>query len=168
MLHHPVHVRTSRLLNLGARLGPVARAATRIHARLYRVTGGRFLPKWAEGMPVLSLTTTGRKSGKPRSTTIIYYEDGERLVVMPSNAGSDATPAWWLNLQANPDAEVQLGNERRRVHARRATPEEAERLWPVLCESYSGFEDYRAYTEREQPVVVLEPSSKPTRRELRP
>lgn len=110
-------------------------------------------------MPVLSLTTTGRKSGKPRSTTIVYVEDGERLVVMPSNAGSDATPAWWLNLQANPDAEVQLGNERRRVRARRATPEESERLWPVLCESYSGFEDYRAFTEREQPIVVLEPAA---------
>ena len=137
----------------------MARAATRLHARLYRLTGGRFLPRWAEGMPVLSLTTTGRKSGKPRSTTIIYYEDGEQLVVMPSNAGTDATPAWWLNLQANPEAEVQLGNERRRVRARRATPEEAERLWPRMCESYSGFEDYQAFTEREQPIVVLDPAA---------
>ena len=137
----------------------MARAATRLHARLYRLTGGRFLPRWAEGMPVLSLTTTGRKSGKPRSTTIIYYEDGEWLVVMPSNAGTDATPAWWLNLQANPEAEVQLGNERRRVRARRATPEEAERLWPRMCESYSGFEDYQAFTEREQPIVVLDPAA---------
>jgi deazaflavin-dependent oxidoreductase (nitroreductase family) len=150
-------VRTSRLLNLGARLGPLARLATRAHARLYGLTGGRFLPRWAEGMPVIALTTTGRKSGKPRSTPVVYVEDGERLAVMPSNAGSDATPAWWLNLQASPDAEVQLRKERRPVRARRATPEEAERLWPRMRESYSGFEAYQAFTEREQPIVLLEP-----------
>jgi F420H(2)-dependent quinone reductase len=148
---------SARLLNLGARLGPVARAATRLHARLYRMTGGRFLPKWAEGMPVMSLTTIGRKSGKPRSTPVVYVEDGDLLAVMPSNAGSDAAPAWWLNLQSNPDAEAQLGKERRRVHARRATPEEAERLWPRMRESYSGFEAYQGFTEREQPIVLLEP-----------
>jgi F420H(2)-dependent quinone reductase len=148
---------SAKLLNLGARLGPVARLATRAHARLYRMTGGRFLPKWAEGMPVLSLTTTGRKAGKPRSTTVIYLEDGDRLVVMPSNAGSDATPAWWLNLRANPEAAVQIANERRRVRARVATPEEAQRLWPRMCEAYSGFEAYQQFTEREQPIVLLEP-----------
>ena len=153
----PFHMRTSRLLNLGAKLGPVARAATRLHARLYSLSGGRFLPKWAGGMPVLSLTTTGRKSGRPRSTTVIYMEDRERLVVMPSNAGSDATPAWWLNLQANPEAEVQIAKERRPVRARRATEEEAERLWPLMRERYSGFEEYQAFTEREQPIVLLEP-----------
>jgi F420H(2)-dependent quinone reductase len=131
--------------------------ATRLHARLYRMTGGRFLPRWAEGMPVLSLTTTGRKSGRPRSTTIIYLEDGDCLVVMPSNAGSDAAPAWWLNLQANPEAEVQIAKESRRVRARRATAEEAERLWPRMRESYSGFEAYQSFTEREQPIVLLEP-----------
>jgi deazaflavin-dependent oxidoreductase (nitroreductase family) len=152
-----VRVDSSRLLNFGARLGPVARAATRLHARLYRMTGGRFLPRWAEGMPVMSLTTTGRKSGKPRSTPIVYVEDGDALVVMPSNAGSDAAPAWWLNLQANPEAEVQLGQDRRQVCARRATPEEAERLWPRLRDSYSGFEAYQGFTEREQPIVLLEP-----------
>jgi F420H(2)-dependent quinone reductase len=148
---------SARLLNFGARLGPVARFWTRTHARLYRMTGGRFIPKWAGGMPVLSLTTTGRKSGRPRSTTIIYVEDGDRLVVMPSNAGSDATPAWWLNLQANPEAEVQIANERRRVRARRATQEEGERIWPRMCERYAGFEEYRRFTEREQPIVLLEP-----------
>jgi F420H(2)-dependent quinone reductase len=150
-------VDSSRLLNLGARFGPLARLATRSHARLYRLTGGRFLPKWAEGMPVMSLTTTGRKSGKPRATPVIYMEDGDRLVVMPSNAGSDATPAWWLNLQATPDAEVQIGKERRAVRARRATPEEAERIWPRMRETYSGFEAYQAFTEREQPILLLEP-----------
>jgi F420H(2)-dependent quinone reductase len=135
----------------------VARFATQMHARLYRLTGGRFLPKWAGGMPVLSLTTTGRKSGRPRSTTIIYVEDRDRLVVMPSNAGSDGTPAWWLNLQANPEAEVQIAKERRRVRARRATDEEAERLWPRMRALYSGFEEYQSFTEREQPIVLLEP-----------
>jgi F420H(2)-dependent quinone reductase len=121
------------------------------------MTGGRFIPKWAGGMPVLSLTTTGRKSGRQRSTTIIYIEDGERLVVMPSNAGSDKTPAWWLNLQADPEAEIQIGAQRRAVRARRATPEEAERIWPRMRERYPGFEQYRRFTDREQPIVLLEP-----------
>jgi deazaflavin-dependent oxidoreductase (nitroreductase family) len=83
-------------------------------------------------------------------------EDGERLAVMPSNAGSHSPPAWWLNLQANPEAEVQRGRERWRVRARRATPEEADRLWPRMRESYSGFEAYQTYTDREQPIVLLE------------
>jgi len=148
---------SAKLLNRAARLGPLARLFTSLHARLYRLTGGRFMPRWAEGMPVLSITTTGRKSGRPRSTAVVYVEDGDNLVVMPSNAGSEATPAWWLNLQANPEAEVQLRGQRRRVRARRATPEEEERLWPRLQQSYSGFEAYQSFTEREQPIVLLEP-----------
>jgi len=148
---------TARLLNRAARLGPAARLMSSLHARLYRLTGGRFLPRWAGGLPVLSLTTTGRRSGRPRSTAIIYLENGDNLVVMPSNAGSDATPAWWLNLQANPEAEVQLGGERRRGRARRAAPEEAERLWPQMRDAYAGFEAYQRFTERDQPIVLLEP-----------
>ena len=150
-------VRASTLQNRLARLGPVARLFTRLHAVAYRASGGRFMPRWAEGMPVMALTTTGRKSGRPRSTPVIYVEDGEALVVMPSNAGNDRTPSWWLNLQANPDAEVQIGRRQRRVRARRATPEEAERLWPRMREKYSGFEAYQGFTEREQPIVLLEP-----------
>ena len=148
---------SSRLLNWAVRLGPLAKWASSLHARLYRLTGGRFLPRWAEGIPVLSLTTTGRKSGRPRSTAIVYVEDGDALAVMPSNAGSDAAPAWWLNLQAKPEAVVHLKGERRRVRARRATQEEQNRLWPRLKESYSGFEAYQDFTEREQPIVLLEP-----------
>jgi deazaflavin-dependent oxidoreductase (nitroreductase family) len=86
----------------------------------------------------------------------VYVEDGERLAVMPSNAGSHSPPAWWLNLQADPKAEVQRGRERWRVRARRATPEEADRLWPRMRESYSGFEAYQTFTDREQPIVLLE------------
>lgn len=148
---------SAKLLNRAAKLGRPARLMSSLHARLYRLTGGRFLPKWSEGTDVLSLTTTGRKSGRMRSTAVIYIEDGKSLVVMPSNAGSDSTPAWWLNLQANPDAEVQVRGERRRVRARRATGEEEERLWPRLQETYSGYEAYRGFTDREQPVVLLEP-----------
>jgi F420H(2)-dependent quinone reductase len=147
---------SAKLLNRAARL-PLARAMTSLHGRLYRLTGGRFLPNWAEGAPVLSITTTGRKSGRPRCTAIVYVEDGDSLAVMPSNAGSHATPAWWLNLQANPDADVDVKGERRRVRARRASEEEHERLWPRMRTVYSGFETYRGFTEREQPIVLLEP-----------
>ena len=148
---------SAKLLNRAAKIGRPARLMSSMHGRLYRLTGGRFLPKWAEGTDVMSITTTGRKSGRKRSTAIVYLEDGDSLVVVPSNAGSDTTPAWWLNLQANPEAEVQVKGKRRRVRARRATREEAERLWPRLRESYSAFDTYRSFTQREQPVVLLEP-----------
>jgi F420H(2)-dependent quinone reductase len=149
---------SARLLNWSARLGWPARLLSSMHARLYRLTKGRFLPKWAEGMPVLSITTVGRKSGKRRYTAIVYFEDGDDLVVVPANAGSDSAPAWWLNLQANPEAEVQVKGECRKVRAREASSEEEQRLWPKLQETYSGFDAYREFTDRKQPVVLLEPA----------
>jgi deazaflavin-dependent oxidoreductase (nitroreductase family) len=82
--------------------------------------------------------------------------DGDDLVVVPSYAGLDRPPAWWLNLQANPQAEVDFRGEHRVVRARRASAEEERRLWPRILEQYSGFEQYRRMTNREIPVVILE------------
>ena len=82
--------------------------------------------------------------------------DGDDLVVVPSNAGQDRPPAWWLNLQGNPRAEVDFRGEHRVVRARRASAEEERRLWPRILEQYSGFEQYRHMTDREIPVVILE------------
>jgi deazaflavin-dependent oxidoreductase (nitroreductase family) len=122
------------------------------------MSGGRLKRSFlfAGGQPVLAITTTGRKSGEARSTVIACMPDGDSLVVVPSYAGLDRPPAWWLNLEANPRAEVDFRGEHRTVRARRASAEEERRLWPRILEQYSGFEEYRRMTDREIPVVILE------------
>ena len=149
--------RLSRFLNSQRWLsGPVTRA----HARLLRRTRGRFPARnlmFAPRQRVLALTTTGRKSGQPRCTAMGYLRDDDNVVVVASNSGLDRPPAWWLNLQANPDAEIDCAGERRTVRAREATTDEHERIWPRFVEQFPGFEGYRSYTTREIPLVVLEP-----------
>ena len=133
-----------------------ARVFWNVHRFLYRRSGGRIGRRLLR-QPTLLLTTTGWRSGQPRQTPLFYLEDGDRLVVVASNLGSDRDPAWWLNLRAHPEAEAWLGSERRRVRARRASPEEAASLWPRLDALYSGYAGYRRQTAREIPVVILEP-----------
>jgi deazaflavin-dependent oxidoreductase (nitroreductase family) len=128
------------------------------------MSGGRLKRSFllAAGQPVLALTTTGRKSGAKRSTVIACMPDGNDLVVVPSNAGQDRPPAWWLNLQANVQAEIDFRGEHGVVRARRASAEEESRLWPRILEQYSGFEQYRRMANREIPVVILERKGAPT------
>lgn len=122
---------------------------------LYRATGGRIGGKMY-GAPVILLDHVGRKSQTRRTTPLLYLADGEDLVIVGSRGGSDATPAWWLNLQANPETTVQVGGERRRVRGRQATPEERARLWPKLTAMYPDYDVYQSRTQREIPVIVLE------------
>jgi deazaflavin-dependent oxidoreductase (nitroreductase family) len=131
------------------------RAVGKLNVPVYRATGGRVFGS-LDGVPVLLLTTTGRKSGQRRTAPVVYLRDGERLVVIGSNAGNVRAPAWALNLEANPDAEVELGRERRQVRARIATGEDRADLWRRINEQYSGFDDYAAKTERDIRVFVLE------------
>ncbi len=126
------------------------------HLFWYRLTGGVIGGSFG-GRPILLLSTTGRKSGRPRTTPLQYLEDGENMVVVASNGGNPWHPAWWLNLERNPDAEVQVRNEKRRVNADKADGEERERLWQLVVEMYSGYEGYRKTANREIPVVVLRP-----------
>ena len=128
---------------------------TSVHRFVYRATGGR-LGGNLGGRKTLLLTTIGRRSGRERVTPLLYVDDGEDFVVVASNAGDDRHPAWWLNLQAHPHASVQAGTERHAVRARRASPDEARRLWPVLEASYRHYPEYRRRTAREIPVVILE------------
>ena len=146
---------TARLLNLGAKTGPAARLLSRLHARGYRRLGGRGLNRWAGGMPVLVLETVGRRSGRPRATPVIYWEDGDDLVVVAANAGAERTPAWFLNLMAAGKAVAVIRGERRPVTAHLASGEERARLWPRLASRYGGLDRYADFTEREFPVVVL-------------
>jgi deazaflavin-dependent oxidoreductase (nitroreductase family) len=135
----------------------VVNGFTSANVILYRRSGGRF-GNTLKGAPILLLDHVGRKSGQTRTAPVLYLRDGEDLVLVASRGGSDAMPAWWLNLQANPATTVQVGSERRRVLARQASAQEKAALWPRLVEMYGDFEIYQRRTEREIPVVILSPA----------
>jgi F420H(2)-dependent quinone reductase len=145
--------------NLAARPRRIATLVTRAHARMLRLSRGRLRRSLflAGGQPVLVLTTTGRRSGRPRATPVAYVRDGERFGVSAANAGLDRPPAWWLNLQADPRAEIEVEGRRLQVHARRVESEEAERLYSLFLRQNAGAETTRRLTAREIPVIVLEP-----------
>ena len=106
-------------------------------------------------MPVLLLTTTGRRSGRARTTPLTYFESGEELVVVASNGGEDRPPAWWLNLRHDPGARVTIGSGAEAVTARAATAEEYEQLWPTITRTHPGYAAYARRTTRPIPVVLL-------------
>ena len=128
----------------------------KLNVPVYRATGGRIGGK-VNKAPVLLLTTTGRKSGQQRTAPVVYLADGERMVVINTNAGTSKVPAWSLNLEANPEAEVEVGRRRIPVTARVAGGEERADLWRRHNEQYAGFDDYDAKLDREPKVIVLEP-----------
>jgi F420H(2)-dependent quinone reductase len=132
---------------------------TRAHAIAIRLSGGRIRRSFmfTGGMPILVLTTVGRKSGQSRSTPVGYLRHGRGYAVLASNAGSDRSPAWWLNLQTQPRAEVLADRTRLAVTARRADAAEEASLWREFAARNPGFDEYRKLTERPIPVVVLEP-----------
>jgi F420H(2)-dependent quinone reductase len=132
------------------------RWAGKLNVPIYRASGGRVMGKVGKA-PVLLLTTTGRKSGQQRTAPVVYLADGEKLVVINTNAGSEKIPAWSLNLAANPEAEVEVGRRRLKVRARVAEGEERADLWRKHNVQYAGFDDYDARLEREPKVIVLEP-----------
>ncbi len=133
-------------------------AWSRLHARLYRLTRGHFLPRWFAGAPVMVLETVGRRSGEPRSTPVLYLRDGDALVVCPSNAGSDRTPAWWLNLREVGEGTAVLGGERTRVRPRLLGGDERQRVWEAFVQMYPQAQIYTEFTGRPFPLVALEPA----------
>ncbi len=128
---------------------------TRVHRWVYRSSGGRLGARLG-GHPMLLLTTVGRRSAQQRTVPLLYVPDGGRWLVVASNAGDDRAPAWWLNLEAKPEARVQVGTATHRVRARRADPEERARLWPRVLEAYPDYAVYERRTRRPIPLVVLE------------
>lgn len=125
------------------------------HVDRYRATDGAEGHEW-KGTQTLLLTTTGRKSGEERTAPLIYGTDGESLLVVASKGGWPAPPAWYLNLEANPEVEVQLKGERFKAHARTADPEEKPRFWQTMVAEWPAYDEYQQRTDREIPVVVLE------------
>ena len=130
----------------------------KLHGFLYRVSGGRVGAR-VVGLPVLMLTTKGRKTGEPRTCVLTYLPKGRAAVVFASNAGEPRHPAWWLNLLADPHATVQRGSERFTAVAREADGEERQRLWDEIVHAYAGYAEYAERTNRRIPVVILEPAA---------
>lgn len=131
------------------------RFAMWLHRSLYRASGGRIGGRRGN-VPILLLTTSGRKTGKRRTVPLQYLAQGETLIVVASNGGSPKHPGWFFNLQAQPRAEVHIGREHRTVQAHQATAEERENLWPKVVELSSGYGDYQRRTTREIPLMILE------------
>jgi deazaflavin-dependent oxidoreductase (nitroreductase family) len=135
------------------------RFAWSVHRVLYRLTAGRiglWRPK-RDNWGAMRLTVTGRRTGRPRSVILGYFEDGPNLVVMAMNGWGDGEPAWWLNLQAHPDAEVRLVGGARPVTAHAATGEERSRLWARWREIDKNLDAYAALRSTETAVVVFAP-----------
>jgi len=128
----------------------------RANVIVYRLSNGRFGGK-VQDLPVLILHTVGRKSGKARQSPLLYIQAGDDYMVVGSRGGSDAPPAWWLNLQATPEATIEIQGSTRRVTARKATADEKAAYWPRLIAGFSFYDDYQARTTRDIPVIVLTP-----------
>ena len=151
----------ARLVRLLTRPRAVTTRFTRLHAWILRASRGRIRRSimLGGGQPVLSLTTTGRRSGRARSTVVAYMRDGDAYVVTAANLGSERDPSWFLNLMADPIAQVEVDGRRSAVRARLATGDEAGRLWQRWVDRLPAAETFRGIAGREVPVVVLELAS---------
>ena len=130
----------------------------RVNTWIYRRNGGVGLGGMMQNNPIALLTTTGRKTGEPRVSPLLYLRDGERVIVVASRGGSDKNPMWYLNLKANPEVSVQIKKEILDLTARDATDAERANYWPQLVKMYPTYEDYQSWTDRTIPIVVCEPA----------
>jgi deazaflavin-dependent oxidoreductase (nitroreductase family) len=135
----------------------IFRLFLKLQIALFRLTNGA-LGASMRGMPVLLLTTIGRKTGRVRTTPVMYIRDGEDYVITASNSGSDRAPAWFHNLKASPQVVIEVPGKRLEAVASPAKPEEQERLWPQLVAKAPFFDGYRKRTSRFIPMVVLQPA----------
>jgi F420H(2)-dependent quinone reductase len=130
---------------------------SKLNTWAYRRNNGEGLGGTFQNIPVALLTTTGRKTGKPRVSPLYFHRDGDTVVVAASRSGSDKNPMWYLNLKANPKVQVQIKSEVLDLTARDATDEERAKYWPKLVEMYPSYEDYQSWTDRMIPLVVCQP-----------
>ncbi len=137
--------------------GTVIKWMSRANTWIFKKTGGRFGDKFLRGAPVGILTTTGRKSGEPRESPLLFLQEGRRIVLVASQGGRANNPMWYLNLKANPAVTFQTKHEMLRLSARDATDAERDEYWPKLDAMYPDFENYRSYTDRRIPIVICDP-----------
>jgi deazaflavin-dependent oxidoreductase (nitroreductase family) len=141
----------------------VIKVMASVNVRVYKLTRGRIGGTWRVGaawkspVPICLLEHRGRKTGQLRTTPLVYLRDGDRIVVVASQAGRAHHPLWYRNLQAHPDVAVQVRGQRREMRARTAVGSERAELWPRLVDLYRDYDSYQSWTERQIPVVVLEP-----------
>jgi deazaflavin-dependent oxidoreductase (nitroreductase family) len=126
------------------------------HIRAYRETGGAVGYVW-NGVPTLLLTSTGRRTGQKRTSALIFARDADDYLIVASLAGAPKQPQWYLNLQANPDAEIQVKDQTIAVVARTASASEKPRLWKIVTDVWPNYDVYQSRTDRDIPVVVLSP-----------
>ena len=127
---------------------------SRLHVSLYKLTSGR-VGGSVFGARVLLLSTVGRRTGRKRTTPLLYIEDEDNLVVVASNGGREKNPAWFTNIKQDPRTEVQIRGRRTVMRAEQANRDEKQRLWPLLTKMYGRYDGYQARTKREIPVVIL-------------
>jgi deazaflavin-dependent oxidoreductase (nitroreductase family) len=139
------------------RLWSVLRVVVSVHTLIYRASGGRVGHTLRGTPPMLLLEHRGARSDKLRTTPLGYIRDGDDLVVVASKGGHARNPSWFHNLMAHPDVRVQVGSTRARVRAREARADERTRLWPAVVAAYAGYDSYQAQTDRQIPLVILEP-----------
>ena len=130
---------------------------SRINTWAYKATKGKVGGKFLKGAPVALLTTTGRKTGEPRVSPLLYLREGNRVILVASQGGAATNPMWYLNLKANPKVTVQIKDEVLTLTARDATDSERAEYWPKLTAMYSSFDDYQSWTDRVIPVVICDP-----------
>jgi deazaflavin-dependent oxidoreductase (nitroreductase family) len=126
------------------------------HVKRYVETDGEVGHDWRDGVPTLILTTTGRRSGEPRATPLIYARHGDDYLVVASHGGAPKPPAWYRNLSEDPDVQVQVKADRFPARARTATADEKPELWRRMTEIWPAYDQYQTKTDRDIPVVVLE------------
>lgn len=142
----------------------IIKAMSAVNVRLYKLTGGRVGSKWRvgsafpRGIPVCLVTTTGRKTGQPRVSPLLFLPDGDRIVLVASQGGLPKNPMWFLNMLTTPEVTVQIRSDVRTMRARVATADERAELWPKLVAMYADFDSYQSWTDREIPVVICEPA----------
>ena len=130
---------------------------SRLNVWAYRWSGGRLGGKFLQGAPVLLLISKGRKSGEPRTAPLLYLQEGERYYLVASKGGMSHHPAWYLNLEAEPDCEIEIGRQRLSMRARRLSAEEKAAVWPRLVAIYRYYDAYQQRTARDIPVLELRP-----------
>ncbi|OBC16639.1 hypothetical protein A5784_25835 [Mycobacterium sp. 852013-50091_SCH5140682] len=138
-------------------VGTAIKWMSRAQTWVFKTTNGRLGDKFLHGSEVGILTTTGRKSGEPRDSPLLFLQEGTRIVLVASQGGRATDPMWYLNLKANPDVTFQTKREKLELTARDATDAERDEYWPKLDAMYPDFANYRSYTDRKIPIVICDP-----------